>query len=76
MPANERITRDDQVVCITQFSKVLPIEDGEVKKSISGIFFLKIFREINFVQNFLLKKNVLKYFDFSIFHFSLRFTFH
>ena len=59
MPANERITRDDQVVCITQFSKVLPIEDGEVKKSISGIFFLKIFREINFVQSFLLKKNVL-----------------
>ena len=60
MPANERITRDDQVVCITQFSKVLPIEDGEVKKkSISGIFFQKIFREINFVQSFLLKKNVL-----------------
>ena len=59
MPANERITRDDQVVCITQFSKVLPIEDGEVKKINFKNFFLKIFREINFVQSFLLKKNVL-----------------
>ena len=35
MPANERITRDDQVVCITQFSKVLPIEDGEVYVSLT-----------------------------------------
>lgn len=30
MHADEQIVSDDQVVCSTEFSKVLPIEDGEV----------------------------------------------
>ena len=29
----EPIRRDDSVICETQFSKVVPLEDGEVKKS-------------------------------------------
>lgn len=33
--ANEKIVRDDQVVCVTDFSTVLPIEDGEVYVSLT-----------------------------------------
>ena len=33
--ANEKIVRDDQVICETEFSKVLPIEDGEVYVSLT-----------------------------------------
>ena len=33
--ANEKIVRDDQVICVTDFSKVLPIEDGEVYVSLT-----------------------------------------
>ena len=33
--ANEEITRDDQVICVTEFSKVLPIEDGEIYVSLT-----------------------------------------
>ena len=33
--ADEKITRDDQVICSTEFSKVLPIEDGEVYVSMT-----------------------------------------
>ena len=33
--ADEKITRDDQVICETDFSKVLPIEDGEVYVSLT-----------------------------------------
>ena len=31
----ERIERDDQVICSTEFSKVLPIEDGEIIVSLT-----------------------------------------
>ena len=31
----ERIKRDDQVICSTEFSKVLPIEDGEIIVSLT-----------------------------------------
>ena len=29
--ANERISSDDSVICTTQFSKVVPLENGEVR---------------------------------------------
>ncbi|KAK6179097.1 hypothetical protein SNE40_011531 [Patella caerulea] len=29
-PANRRIVRDDQVLCTTEFSKVVPLENGEI----------------------------------------------
>ena len=35
MRADEPITENDQVVCSTQFSKVTPIEDGEVYVSLT-----------------------------------------
>ena len=34
--ANEKIVRDDQVVCVTDFSKVLPIENGEIYVSLTS----------------------------------------
>ena len=33
--ADEKKLRDDQVICATEFSKVLPIEDGEVYVSLT-----------------------------------------
>lgn len=36
MHADEKIVRDDQVVCVTDFSKVLPIENGEIYVSLTS----------------------------------------
>ena len=36
MHANQKIERDDQVVCSTQFSKVLPLENGEIYVSLTS----------------------------------------
>ena len=41
--ANKRISKDDDVVCTTDYSKVLPVEGGEVSKSIMKSFNIIIY---------------------------------
>lgn len=43
IPADQEITEDDSVICTTEFSKIVPLENGEVKisalkKEIMSIF--------------------------------------
>lgn len=30
------ITRDDSVICVTEYSKIVPLEGGEVRKNVFG----------------------------------------
>ena len=47
--ADEELYYDDQVLCTTEFSKVVPLEGGEV--SISVVLLLLLFLHIFFLHN-------------------------
>lgn len=47
--ANERVRRDDDVTCTTEYSRIVPLENGEVSPTTATKFILHIYRVHVFV---------------------------